>query len=66
MFFGRLVRDSYNCSADISRSVAASVFQNGEEGKCMLAHLEWQMRRLESAATTATGISRSPGGDSVN
>jgi hypothetical protein len=27
MFFGRLVRDSYNCSAEISRSAAASVYQ---------------------------------------
>ena len=27
MFFGRLVRDSYNCSAEISRSVAAKVYQ---------------------------------------
>ena len=43
MFFGRVVRDSYNCNAEISRSVAASVYQqkrNKRNYSGIFAHLE--------------------------
>ncbi len=36
MFFGRFVRDSYNCSAEISRSVAASVYQRKRKKRSIL------------------------------
>ena len=38
MFFGRLVRDSYNCSAEISRSVAAKVYQRKRRERGVLLH----------------------------